>query len=60
LIHLVAAYRTLGYKEDVQETCGFIHRFHASAPGVGRRVGHRSVVRSIGLFGSFITSTAAI
>jgi outer membrane protein assembly factor BamD len=36
LIHLVQAYRTLGYKEDVQETCGYIHRFHAQAPGVGK------------------------
>ncbi len=35
LLHLVQAYRTLGYKEDVQETCGYIRRFHASAPGVG-------------------------
>src|SRR6185503_4870364 len=33
LIHLVQAYRTLGYKEDVQETCGYIQRFHAKAPG---------------------------
>jgi outer membrane protein assembly factor BamD len=36
LIHLVQAYRTLGYKEDVQETCGYIRRFHAQAPGVGK------------------------
>jgi outer membrane protein assembly factor BamD len=36
LIHLVQAYRTLGYKEDVQETCGYIRRFHASAPGAGK------------------------
>ena len=36
LIHLVHAYRTLGYKEDVQETCGYIRRFHSSAPGVGK------------------------
>ena len=28
LIQLVQAYRTLGYKEDVQETCGYIRRFH--------------------------------
>src|SRR5215208_6676072 len=33
LLRLVQAYRTLGYKEDVQETCGYIQRFHASAPG---------------------------
>lgn len=36
LIHLVQAYRTLGYKEDVQETCGYLRRFHASAPGAGK------------------------
>ncbi len=36
LIHLVRAYRTLGYQEDVQETCGYIRRFHARAPGVGK------------------------
>jgi outer membrane protein assembly factor BamD len=36
LIHLVQAYRTLGYKEDVQETCGYIQRFHAKAPGAGK------------------------
>ena len=33
LLHLVQAYRTLGYKEDVKETCGYIQRFHSSAPG---------------------------
>jgi outer membrane protein assembly factor BamD len=36
LIHLVQAYRTLGYKEDVQETCGYLRRFHAKAPGAGK------------------------
>jgi outer membrane protein assembly factor BamD len=36
LIRLVQAYRTLGYKEDVQETCGYIKRFHAQAPGAGK------------------------
>jgi len=36
LINLVKAYRTLGYKEDVQETCGYIRRFHSTAPGVGK------------------------
>jgi outer membrane protein assembly factor BamD len=36
LLRLVQAYRTLGYKEDVQETCGYIRRFHADAPGVAR------------------------
>lgn len=36
LIRLVQAYRTLGYKEDVAETCGYIRRFHSDAPGAGR------------------------
>ena len=36
LLRLVQAYRTLGYKEDVQETCGYIRRFHARTPGVGK------------------------
>lgn len=35
LIKLVQAYRTLGYKEDVQETCGYIRRFHPKAAGIG-------------------------
>ena len=35
LMKLVQAYRTLGYKEDVQETCGYIRRFHPKASGVG-------------------------
>jgi outer membrane protein assembly factor BamD len=34
LVKLVQAYRRLGYREDVQETCGYIHRFHADAAGV--------------------------
>jgi outer membrane protein assembly factor BamD len=34
LIHLVQAYRTLGYKEDVKETCGYIRRFHPDTPGI--------------------------
>ena len=34
LIHLVQAYRTLGYKEDVQETCGYIRRFHPKTSGI--------------------------
>jgi outer membrane protein assembly factor BamD len=33
LIKLVQAYRRLGYGEDVQETCGYIQRFHPKAPG---------------------------
>ena len=33
LIKLVEAYRKLGYREDVQETCGYIRRFHPGARG---------------------------
>jgi outer membrane protein assembly factor BamD len=33
LVKLVQAYRTLGYREDVQETCGYIRRFHPRTPG---------------------------
>jgi outer membrane assembly lipoprotein YfiO len=35
LVKLVEAYRKLGYREDVQETCGYIRRFHPKAPGAG-------------------------
>ena len=35
LVKLVQAYKTLGYREDVQETCGYIRRFHPKAPGSG-------------------------
>jgi outer membrane protein assembly factor BamD len=35
LIKLVQAYKTLGYKEDVQETCGYLKRFHPKAAGIG-------------------------
>ena len=35
LVKLVQAYRTLGYREDVQETCDYIRRFHPKAPGAG-------------------------
>jgi outer membrane assembly lipoprotein YfiO len=31
LIKLVQAYKALGYREDVQETCGYIRRFHPKA-----------------------------
>ena len=31
LIKLVEAYRRLGYQEDVQETCGYLRRFHPDA-----------------------------
>jgi outer membrane protein assembly factor BamD len=34
LIKLVQAYSKLGYREDVQETCGYIRRFHPKARGV--------------------------
>jgi outer membrane protein assembly factor BamD len=34
LVKLVEAYRALGYREDVQETCGYIRRFHPRAPKV--------------------------
>jgi outer membrane protein assembly factor BamD len=33
LVKLVAAYRKLGYREDVQETCDYIRRFHPKAAG---------------------------
>jgi outer membrane protein assembly factor BamD len=33
LVKLVQAYKTLGYREDVQETCGYIQRFHPRTPG---------------------------
>lgn len=33
LVKLVQAYRTLGYREDVQETCDYLRRFHPKAPG---------------------------
>jgi hypothetical protein len=35
LIKLVQAYKALGYREDVQETCGYIQRYHPRAPKVG-------------------------
>jgi outer membrane protein assembly factor BamD len=35
LVKLVEAYRKLGYREDVQETCGYIRRFHPRTSGVG-------------------------
>ena len=33
LVKLVQAYKNLGYREDVQETCGYIRRFHSGAEG---------------------------
>jgi outer membrane protein assembly factor BamD len=35
LVKLVQAYKALGYREDVQETCGYIHRYHPQAPKAG-------------------------
>jgi outer membrane protein assembly factor BamD len=35
LIKLVQAYRSLGYREDVQETCDYIRRLHPRAPKAG-------------------------
>lgn len=35
LVKLVQAYRKLGYREDVQDTCDYIRRFHPRASGVG-------------------------
>jgi len=35
LVKLVHAYRSLGYREDVQETCDYIRRFHPKASGAG-------------------------
>lgn len=32
LAYLIRAYRTLGYVEDVRETCEYLRRFHADAP----------------------------
>jgi outer membrane protein assembly factor BamD len=36
LTKLVEAYRRLGYREDVQETCGYIRQFHPEAPEANR------------------------
>lgn len=36
LLRLIGAYQKLGYKEDVQETCGYLRRFHPKAPGVNQ------------------------
>jgi outer membrane protein assembly factor BamD len=33
LLKLVGAYRAIGYREDLAETCGYIRRFHADYPG---------------------------
>lgn len=34
LLKLVAAYRIVGYTEDLQETCGYIRRFHPATLGL--------------------------
>ena len=34
LLKLVDAYRRVGYAEDLQETCGYIRRFHPTTPGL--------------------------
>ena len=36
LIKLVEAYAKLGYREDVQETCGYIRRFHPGTREAGK------------------------
>lgn len=36
LIRLVQAYHTLGYAEDLRETCGYIRRFHPDTPDADR------------------------
>jgi len=36
IMDLITAYRTLGYVEDVQQTCGYLRRFHPGAPGSDR------------------------
>jgi outer membrane protein assembly factor BamD len=46
LFKLVQAYRTLGYKEDVQETCGYIRRFHSNVPGAHETCPDKSEVSS--------------
>ena len=34
LLRLVAAYRAQGYQEDVNDTCGYLRRFHPGTPGL--------------------------
>ncbi|MEO8635899.1 MAG: outer membrane protein assembly factor BamD [Gemmatimonadales bacterium] len=36
LLKLVAAYRIVGYTEDLQETCGYIRRFHPTTEGLAQ------------------------
>jgi outer membrane protein assembly factor BamD len=35
LVKLVQSYKALGYREDVQETCDYLRRFHPKAPEAG-------------------------
>ncbi|HJR15965.1 MAG TPA: outer membrane protein assembly factor BamD [Gemmatimonadales bacterium] len=35
LVKLVQSYKALGYREDVQETCDYLRRFHPRAPEAG-------------------------
>ncbi len=34
LLRLVDSYRKVGYAEDLQETCGYIRRYHPTTPGL--------------------------
>ena len=34
LIKLVVTYKRIGYEEDMQETCGYIRRFHPDTPDI--------------------------
>lgn len=34
LLRLVDSYRKVGYAEDLQETCGYIRRYHPATPGL--------------------------
>jgi outer membrane protein assembly factor BamD len=34
LLQLVNSYRKVGYAEDLQETCGYIRRYHPATPGL--------------------------
>lgn len=36
LLKLVQAYRAIGYVEELKETCGYIRKYHADAPGAGQ------------------------
>lgn len=36
LVDLIATYRTLGYVEDAEQTCGYLRRFHPGAAGTDR------------------------